>query len=101
MQDEHVASSGAAAMRTHHTLLLHLTSTTTTTCCTRCRGLQRSIVNRYLAPDFSFTHILGDCRGREAVYGVYRAAVSGRLVGPGVPPACFAFPPPCPTIRTA
>ena len=38
--------------------------------------LQRSTVEKFLTPDVRLTHILGDARGRQAVYGVYRAAVT-------------------------
>lgn len=52
------------------------------------RALQRHIADTYLAPDVKFTHMLGDVQGREALYGVYRAAVSGLswlLSGPAGP----------------
>lgn len=45
------------------------------------RALQRHIADRYLADDIKFTHMLGDVQGREALYGVYRAAVTGEREG--------------------
>lgn len=42
-----------------------------------CRALQRHIADTYLAEDVKLTHMLGDVQGRESLYGVYRAAVSG------------------------
>jgi hypothetical protein len=63
-----------------------------------CRSLQRHVADTYLAPDVKLTHMLGDVEGREALYGVYRAAVSGGgggggCVGGGVPPCGWLQPP--------
>jgi hypothetical protein len=44
------------------------------------RELQRRVAQQYLTDDVKLTHFLGDVRGREALYGVYRAAVTGMCV---------------------
>jgi len=34
-------------------------------------------VDTFLTEDVKFTHFLGDVQGRDAIYGVYRAAATG------------------------
>ncbi|KAI8463503.1 MAG: hypothetical protein J3K34DRAFT_146241 [Monoraphidium minutum] len=38
------------------------------------RAKTRAAVDHHVAPDVTFSHILGTARGREAFYGIYRAA---------------------------
>eukprot|EP00775_Hariotina_reticulata_P007355 gene7355-7566_t len=41
------------------------------------KALQRETVDTYLTEDVKFKHFLGDVQGRDAIYGVYRAAATG------------------------
>lgn len=44
------------------------------------RELQQRVAQQYLTDDVKLTHFLGDVQGREALYGVYRAAVTGECM---------------------
>jgi hypothetical protein len=44
---------------------------------TNDRQLQRDVLAKYVTDDVKFVHILGDVKGKDAYYGVYRAAVTG------------------------
>lgn len=44
---------------------------------TNDRQLQREVLTKYVTDDVKFIHFLGDVQGKDAYYGVYRAAVTG------------------------
>lgn len=44
---------------------------------TNNRELQRRVADQFLTDDVKLVHVLGDVQGRDALYGVYRAAVTG------------------------
>ncbi|WIA20456.1 hypothetical protein OEZ85_004865 [Tetradesmus obliquus] len=44
---------------------------------TNNRQLQRRVADQFLTDDVKLVHVLGDVQGRDALYGVYRAAVTG------------------------
>lgn len=49
-------------------------------CCPGFRQLQREILSRYITDDVKFVHFLGDVKGKDQYYGMYRSAVTGNSV---------------------